>query len=213
MEKAEKTDIGTKVEIVLRFAFDLARGVKLDNLIAGHELDTKFSLTGPWMIPPEAVNALCWVFSADDARGTYSAGLIRTSLGVLTAGANPVKKRTICAMGRQHIRWLLQNAPLPQNFLLNPTDYVRQKVLSPRSGKQRLLALFEHVNNTIIPPSALLQVAQLKGDPLRRAREAKATLALRGLKVLCATYAGERAEMVAQGHPNLADDDWLSVRV
>ncbi len=213
LEKTEKTYIGTKVEIVLRFAFDLGRGKKLDNLIAGHEVDTKFSLTGQWMIPPEAVNEVCWVVSADDARGTFSAGLIRTSLDVLTAGANQDKKRTLCAAGKLRIHWLVRDGPLPQNFLLNLSDEVRQKVLSPRSGKQRLLALFEHVNDRLIPRSALLQVAQLRGDPLRRAREAKATLAARGLKVLCATYAVERAEIVAQGYPNPADDDWLSVRL
>ena len=213
LEKTEKTYIGTKVEIVLRFAFELARGKKLDNLIVGHEVDTKFSLKGQWMIPREAVGELCWVVSADDARGTFSAGLIRTSLDVLTAGANQDKKRTICKAGKLRIHWMVKDGKLPQNFLLNLSDEVRQKVLSPRSGKQRLLALFEHVNDRIIPRSALLQVAQLKGDPLRRAREAKATLAARGFRVLCATYAAERTEIVAQGHPNPAEDDWLSVRL
>jgi hypothetical protein len=63
LEKTEKTYIGTKVEIVLRFAFELPRGGTLDNLIAGHEVDTKFSLTGQWMIPREAVDQLCLVDS------------------------------------------------------------------------------------------------------------------------------------------------------
>jgi len=213
LEKTEKTYIGTKVEIVLRFAFDLARGKKLDNLIAGHEVDTKFSLKGQWMIPKEAVDELCLVISADDASSTYTAGLIRASVDVLSLGANQDKKRTVSAAGKQHIFWLVKNGALPQNFLLNLPDEVRHAVLAPRSGKQRLIALFEQVNDRIIPRSALLQVAQLKGDPLRRAREAKATLASRGVKVLCATYAGERAQIVAQGYPSPADDDWLSVRL
>jgi hypothetical protein len=213
LEKTEKTYIGTKVEIVLRFAFELPRGDSLDNLIAGHEVDTKFSLTSQWMIPREAVDQLCLVIGADDTSGTFSAGLIRASLSVLTQGANQDKKRTLKAAGKQHIQWLVQNGRLPQNFLLSLTDEMRRAVLSPRSGKQRLLALFEHVNDRLIPRSVLLQVAQLKGDPLRRAREAKQILASRGFRVLCATYEGERAEIVSRGHLNPASDDWLSVRL
>ena len=213
LEKTEKTYIGTKVEIVLRFAFELARGKQLDNLIVGHEVDTKFSLKGQWMIPREAVGELCLLVSADDANGTFNAGLIRASHDVLNPGNNQDGKRTLSAAGRRHIRWLVQDGKLPTNFLLKLSDEVRDAVLSPRSGKQRLIALFEHVNDRIIPRSALLQVAQLKGDPLRRAREAKATLAARGFRVLCATYAAERAEIAAQGYPNPAEDDWLSVRL
>ena len=213
LEKTEKTYIGTKVEIVLRFAFELARGKKLDNLVAGHEVDTKFSLKGQWMIPREAVGELCLLVSADDASGTFSAGLICASHDVLNPGSNQDGKRTLSVAGRRHIRWLVQDGELPANFLLKLSDEVREAVLSPSSGRQRLIALFERVNDRLIPRSALLQVAQLKGDPLRRAREAKATLAARGLRVLCATYAAERAEIVAQGYPNPADDDWLSVRL
>lgn len=213
LEKTEKTYIGTKVEIVLRFAFDLARGTKLDNLIADFEVDTKFSLKGQWMIAREAVGELCLLVSADDARGTFNAGLIRAAHDVLNPGINQDGKRTLSVAGRRHIRWLVQDGELPTNFLLKLGDEVRDAVLSPRSGKQRLLALFEHVNDRIIPRSALLQVAQLKGDPLRRAREAKATLAARGFRVLCATYAAERAEIMAHGYPNPAEDDWLSVRL
>jgi len=59
LEKTEKTYIGTKVEIILRNELTLPRGVVLDNLISGHEVDTKFSLTGDWMIPREAVGQIC----------------------------------------------------------------------------------------------------------------------------------------------------------
>lgn len=159
------------------------------------------------------MDQLCLVIGADDTSGTFSAGLIRASLSVLTQGANQDKKRTLKAAGKQHIQWLVQNGRLPQNFLLSLTDEMRRAVLSPRSGKQRLLALFEHVNDRLISRSVLLQVAQLKGDPLRRAREAKQILASRGFRVLCATYGGERAEIVSRGHLNPANDDWLSVRL
>ena len=112
------------------------------------------------------------------------------------------------------MRWFVREGALPENFLLKLNDEVRRSVLSPRSGKQRILALFENVTDKIIPRYALLQVAQLiKGDPLRRAREAKATLSQRGLKVLCAAYLPQRAEFEAYGFLNPQDDDWLSLRV
>ncbi len=193
---------------------DMERGNKLDNLVNGYEVDTKFSLSGQWMIPREATGELCLVVSADDALGLFKVGLIRADLKVLTLGANQDQKRSLSAAGRQQVRWLIREGALPENFLLKLDDDVRRLVLSPRSGKQRILALFENVTNKIIPRYALLQVAQLvKGDPLRRAREAKATLAKRGLTVLCAAYLPQRAEFVAHGFFNPQDDDWLSVRV
>ena len=214
LEKTEKTYIGTKVEIVLRFMLDMERGNNLDNLVCGHEVDTKFSLTGQWMIPREAIGELCLVVSANDALGLFSIGLIRTGIEVLTVGANQDQKRSLSAAGRRQVRWLVREGALPENFLLKLSDEVRRSVLSPRSGKQRILALFENVTNKIIPRYALLQVAQLiKGDPLRRAREAKATLSQRGLKVLCAAYLPQRAEFEAHGFLNPQDDDWLSLRV
>ena len=211
LEKTEKTYIGTKVEIVLRNELGLARGNVLDNLIAGVEVDTKFSLRGDWMIPREAVGQICLLITGDDNTSLASAGLLRMTPAVLSGGANQDSKKTISAAGKLHIRWLLNNADMPPNFLLDLDDVTRKKVLAPTSGKQRLMALFRNVTGQIIPRSAILQVAQLQGDPLKRAREAKIPLAAQGYEVMCATYLPERARMIAHGFPDLKDDDWLSI--
>lgn len=213
LEKTEKTYIGTKVEIIVRSELDLARGKVLDNLIAGNEVDTKFSLTGAWMIPREAVGQICLLIKGDDDTGRASAGLLRMTPAVLTLGANQDGKKNVSAGGKQHIRWLFDGEDMPPNFLLKLNPATRAKVLAPTSGKQRLMALFRNVTGQIIPRSAILQVAQLQGDPLKRAREAKAPLAAEGYEVMCATYLPERERMIAHGFTDLKEDDWLSIKI
>ncbi|WP_176052195.1 NaeI family type II restriction endonuclease [Paraburkholderia caribensis] len=213
LEKTEKTYIGTKVEIVVRNELELARGVKLDNSICGHEVDTKFSLTGGWMIPREAVGELCLLIAGSDASGTYSAGLLRTTPNALTVGANQDGKRSVSALGKREIHWITKDSPLPRNFMLDLAPETRAAVLSPSSGKQRIIALFMNVTGRLIPRSVIVQVAQLKGDPLRRARETKAPLLRAGIEVLCATYAADREKIREHGFTDFSDDDWLSVRI
>ncbi len=56
--KTERTYLGTKVEIVCQDEFDLGRNQKMDYLIAGHEVDAKFSMSSVFgqAIPKEAVD-------------------------------------------------------------------------------------------------------------------------------------------------------------
>ena len=211
LEKTEKTYIGTKVEIVLRDQLELDRGIKLDNLISGVEVDTKFSLGGVWMIPREAVNELCLLVTGDDKSSVINAGLLRMRPSVLTAGANQDGKRTVSAAGKQEIEWLIRKGKMPENFLLGLSQSVRDRILGQPNGKQRLRALFREVRGVIIPRSAILQVAQLQGDPLKRAREAKSDLAAEGFQVLCATYLSDRRQMNAFGFVDIKDDDWVSI--
>ena len=100
LEKTEKTYIGTKVEIVLRNELELPRGHVLDNLIADVEVDTKFSLTGSWMIPREALNQICLLVSGDDNRARFSVGLLRMHPSMLTDGSNQDSKKTVSAAGK-----------------------------------------------------------------------------------------------------------------
>lgn len=213
LEKTEKTYIGTKVEIVLRAQLELERGATLDNLICGSEVDTKFSLTGGWMIPREAVGEICLLVTGNDNSGTFSVGLLRAIPEVLTSGSNQDGKKTVSAIGKAQIAWLLTDAPLPRNFLLDIDGDLRTAILSPRSGSGRLRSLFTRVTRQIIPRSAILQVAQLQGDPLKRARELKARMLNEGYQVLCAAYELDRVEFRRHGFDAFKDDDWLSIQI
>lgn len=211
LEKTEKTYIGTKVEIVLRNKLELQRGDKLDNRICGYEVDTKFSLSGNWMIPREALGELCLLVSGNDNTGKFSVGLIRATNEVLRPGSNQDEKRSISALGKTRIRWLVCKELFPENFLLSLAPDVRHRILSQTSGRQRMRALFENVSGVIIPRSAILQVGQQSDSP-KRAREMKAILAAEGIQVLCSTYDIDRVEFLKHGFYNFGKDDWLSIK-
>ena len=211
LEKTEKTYIGTKVEILLRYAFEWPRGGTLDNLIAGIEVDTKFSLTGQWMIPREARGKICLLAAADDRKARFSVGLLRMTPEVLRSGQNQDGKTSVSAEGRQQIRWLTYERPMVPNFLLSLDPAMLAAIQAHRSGKGRITALFEQVTGRLIPRFVVVQIIKLPGDPMKRAREAKATLAREGYRVLCATYADDRQAMHDAGFTNCADDDWLSL--
>jgi hypothetical protein len=210
LEKTEKTYIGTKVEIVFRSEFELPRGLKLDNLIHGNEVDTKFSLTGGWMIPSEAIGELCLLVSGNDDKGVFSVGLIRASLDRLGKGENKDGKKGLSAEGKKHISWLVRDEPLPRNFILDLDPVTRTAIFSQPHATKRIRTLFRLVKNQIIPRSAILAVCRSK-DSLKRARECKGRMLKEGVLVLCSTYINERQIMSQRGYSNLTDSDWLSV--
>lgn len=212
LEKTEKTYIGTKVEIVLRNQLELPRGHLLDNLICGHEVDTKFSLSGGWMIPREAIGQLCLLVEGSDNTGMFSVGLLRMAPEVLTNGSNQDGKKSVSSSGKQQVVWLARNAPMPRNFLLDLPDTSRSLIMEKGSGMQRIRELFLQVTGHIIPRTAIEQVAQQR-DPMRRARQMKQRLLDEGVQVLCATYEADRVEFRRHGFHDFQTDDWLSIRL
>jgi hypothetical protein len=211
LEKTEKTYIGTKVEIVLRDELQLDRGRSLDNLICGHEVDTKFSLSGGWMIPREAVGEICLLVKCAD-EGRFSIGVLRTIPEMLTKGKNQDGKRSVSAHGKKHIHWMCDDHPMPPNFLQRLDSSVRTRILSAQSGMQRIRELFLNVNGQIIPRSVIEQVARQR-DPLRRARQMKEKLKDQGVVVLCSTYESDRVQFKQFGYTDFGPDDWLSIRL
>src|ERR1700689_3306361 len=80
LHKTEKTHVGTLVEINLHRKFDFADGVVTDYRIAGVEADCKYSMNyGGRGLPPEAVDHICLLVTANDQQSTWQAGLIRVS--------------------------------------------------------------------------------------------------------------------------------------
>ncbi|VXC57913.1 Restriction endonuclease NaeI [Pseudomonas sp. 8Z] len=211
LEKTEKTYIGTKIEIVLRNELGLERGWELDNLIVGHEVDTKFTIGSTWMIPREAVGQLCLLVTGDDNLGQCGMGILRMVPGVLTNGANQDGKKSVSALGKEQITWLARG-PMPRNFMLDLPDVARGEIMSATSGRQAIWALFRNATGRLIPRAVIEQVAQQK-DAAKRAREAKAVLASEGIQVLCATYREDRAEIMRHGFARFNDDDWLSMPI
>lgn len=211
LEKTEKTYIGTKVEIVLRTELGLGRGATMDNLICNHEVDTKFSVSAGWMIPKEAVGQICLLVESAD-EGRFSIGLLRTTNDVLTTKGNQDGKRSVSAAGKKLITWLCNNHVMPENFLQRLDNATRLRILTPKTGVQRIKALFVNVTGRIIPRSVIEQVAQQK-DPTRRARQMKGKLAAEKILVLCSTYECDRNQFRQHGFNDFGPDDWLSIRL
>jgi hypothetical protein len=183
LEKTEKTYIGTKIEILLKYEMKMIDGNVLDTLIAGHEVDIKCTVLNNWMIPREAVGQLCLLLRIDDVHNVFQVGLIRATDLVLTTAGNRDGKRSISSQGRGHIRWLVENGSLPANFLSTITDETRRQIMRHRSGQSRVNELFRLVQGRIINRNALETVAR-QLDPMKRMRDARAPLLKEGILVL-----------------------------
>lgn len=130
LAKTEKTHFGTLFEINAQREFEFADGSGdpgdpldrgLDYNIAGHDVDAKWSQDdGRWMLPPEVFGKIALVATGSDPRSEFSIGLIRVRPEFLTTRSkgNRDQKSWLSAFGRQHVRWLWRNAPMPQNVLL-----------------------------------------------------------------------------------------------
>lgn len=181
--KTERTYLGTKVEIVARATFELTRGARMDYSIAGHDVDAKFSLTGAWQIPTEAMGHLCLLMSANDARGAFQVGVVRISPDVLNAGKNKDGKKTLSREGRATIKWLVRGGNLPSNQLLGLSESDRDAIFAYRSGQQRVTELLRRLRGRIVDRNTAATVA-CQRDPMKRCRDARRPLAAEGIIVL-----------------------------
>jgi Restriction endonuclease NaeI len=183
LRKTEKTYMGTLVEINLHREFEFGDGVAMDYLIAGADVDCKFSQSlGGWEFPPEAYEGrhLCLVVWASEAAKRFEAGLVRVdgaAPGIL-GPMNRDKKRKLTPAGQSQIRWLYDMPALPENLLLHLPESVREEILNARSagnrrsGQARINTLFRRVQKRIVNRASVLTVGK-QDDPLKRARDAR----------------------------------------
>ena len=183
LEKTEKTYIGTKVEILFKFDFDLPDGQKLDTRIEGEEVDIKCTVLRDWMIPSEAVGELCLLVRIDDLRSKFWIGLVRADPSLLRTGKNRDEKTSISSEGKKNIHWIIEGGQLPSNLLADLEPEIRETIFSHRGGQARINELFRLVQNRIIPRVAIETVARQK-DPMKRVRDARIALSREGILIL-----------------------------
>ncbi|MFD4434260.1 NaeI family type II restriction endonuclease [Nocardia sp. NPDC058497] len=135
--KTEKTHMGTLVEINLQRCFEFADGDATDYRIAGVEVDCKYSMKfGEWTLPPEVVNRIALVVTANDLQSVWSAGLVRVRRDYLRVGRNRDQKSTLTAAARSNISWLWGNANiLAPNLFLHIDAVVRDRIFSARAER------------------------------------------------------------------------------
>lgn len=169
LAKVEKTYFGSLVEINLQREFAFDDGDHLDFSIDGVEVDCKWSQRdGEWMIPPEAIGRICMLVHADDETSEWKLGLLTVDQSQLRAGANRDGKRTLSAEGRQTIRWIWESC-FAENILLRMTPDMERGVLAPKSGTERLNALFRAFLGEVISRNVIETVAR-QHDALKRLR-------------------------------------------
>lgn len=210
LEKTEKTYIGTKVEILFKFDFELPKGNKLDFRIEDTEVDIKCTVLRDWMIPKEAVGELCLLVRIDDKRSKFWIGIIRASPAVLRKAENRDGKNSLSAEGKKSIQWLVEEGQLPINFLATVDPDIREQIFSNRkSGQACINELFRLVQGRIIPRVAIETVAQQK-DPMKRARDARIPLRKEGILVL-----GHQEQdpiiAVSRGYPASKKGEMISI--
>lgn len=188
IEKTEKTYLGTKFEILLRDWLQVPRGVVLDLLIGGREVDVKNTTGGKseWMIPREAINQLCILLRIDENKSQCAVGLARARLEYMRPGKNQDKKKSFSAAGTSNIWWLVSDFDYTPNFWLQIDEDLRGKIMGSGKGKKRLATLFE---NCLGMPISRVQVAAVaaQDDFMKRLRKnggARDLLVPKGIAIL-----------------------------
>lgn len=115
-EKAEKTIFGMKVEAYLRHEFGWQKGESLDFYWVEIEFDSKATIGKTWMIPREAIGQLCLLTRINEDEQFFQVGLLRAHLDKLTKGSNQDKKRSVSALGKKHIQWLIPHGNIPETY-------------------------------------------------------------------------------------------------
>jgi Restriction endonuclease NaeI len=188
LEKTEKTYLGTKFEILLRDWLQVPKGVVLDLLIGGQEVDVKSTTGGKsgWMIPLEAIGHLCILLRVNEERSICAVGLARARPEYLRAGENRDRKTSFSAQGTRNIWWMVQDFAYTPNFWAMIDPDLRNRIMSPRGGTERLTTLFENCLETPVSRVLIASIAA-QDDYMKRIRRnggARDNLAPKGIAVL-----------------------------
>ena len=213
--KTEKTHFGTLVEINLQRDFKIPDGRKLDYLVEGYEVDCKYSFSGQWMLPIESFDELVIVIQADDEKSQWSMGVIRVSEENRRSSENRDRKTSLNKDGRKRISWIHKDRPLPPNALLRLPEDVVQKIMSGRSGQQRVNELFRTVLETRITRNIVATVAQ-QDDYMKRVRAnggARSILAAEGKIILSGDYKNQQQIAKELGIEEPQKGELISVKV
>jgi hypothetical protein len=206
----EQTHIGTHVESGVKRELALKEGVTQDCLVAGHEVNIKWSKTCEWMIGPENVGHVCFGLGFTRKPGAFRAGVFCPYEDRLRRGKNRDTKLTLTAAAfRNCVRWIIPQAPFPGNFIAGLDPDLRTSILSAKSGTERIRRLVTSVTHIPIPRSAFFTIAPGKGDPLRRIRQDTYRTKPLGVRVLHTQ--AQREELLALGYLELPPGHWVSV--
>lgn len=188
LEKTEKTYLGTKFEILLRDWLQVPKGVAMDFLIGGREVDVKSTTGGKsgWMVPLEAKDQLLILLRINEDRSTCAVGLVRARAEYLRSGENRDRKTSFSAAGTQNIWWMVQDFSYTPNFWTLISANLRDQIMHPKGGTERLSVLFESCLETPVSRVLIASIAA-QDDFMKRIRKnggARDNLAPKGIAIL-----------------------------
>ncbi|GAA1972597.1 NaeI family type II restriction endonuclease [Amycolatopsis minnesotensis] len=210
LSKVEKTYFVSRVERELSHEFDQVGGQLMPFALDGVEVGIRYSSTGSWSIPREAVSKPCLLVRMDDSRAQCSAGLVRVRPEFLSESANRDGKRTLNRAGLAAVRHLFQQE-LPSNVLSGLSEEDRAAIFSRTSGQQRVEELLRRAQGVAIGRTAFVTVAK-QAEGLKRARDARRSLAGQGIIVLGAVHDHAKA-LKGLGLPSLRKGELVSLRL
>ena len=211
-EKTEKTYLGTKVEILLRYVLNLPRGDKLDLKIDGIEVDVKNTMGRNWSIPPESLGHPALLTRADEGSAKCDVGIIVVRDAHLNPGRNRDGKRSVSVLGRDKVHWLLRDQEYPKNFWEVLPTAQRREILKAGTGSARIARLFELLPGRPIARNQIQALAQQQ-DYMKRVRRnggARDILAPKGIALLWGQK--DRALIAALGLGAVGNDQFISHR-
>jgi hypothetical protein len=211
LSRSERLYLGAKVETMLQTAWHADGGRDAGFSVAGTDVAMLFSTSGRWVIARESIGRVCLLVVADDARSSWSAGLVHITDELLSVGSNRDGKRALTNLGRRSIRWIFEDTRLPENVLLHLPRAVVDEVLSHRVGQLRVNALFRSVREAPISRTALATVS-MQSDWMKRVREARRMLRSEGIAIIGA-YADDLQIARALHLPAPEPGHWLSVKL
>lgn len=213
LEKTEKTYLGTKFEILLRDWLGVPKGIVLDLLIGGREVDVKSTTGGAsgWMIPPEAIDQLCVLLRVNEDDSTCAVGLVRARPAYLRGGQNRDAKTSFSAAGRNHIWWMVQDFGYTPNFWSMIDQNTRRYIMAPKGGAERLARLFGSCLELPVSRVVIASIAS-QDDFMKRIRRnggARDFLAPQGVAIL---YSETDRELVQQLGLSLGYREFVSFK-
>lgn len=220
LEKVERTYIGQKVEIILRDALELGRGTTLDLLVAGHDVDAKWSQGRSWMIPGEYMDParnplppVCLMLGTDRAGGSLFDVIVARPLNATGKNQDGKASLSTRGLGTQEswsAQWLVRDGTLPPNFLSTLDAEAVTRIMTTKKGRARVHQLLEETIGQVVPREAIETIAQQK-DAMRCIRQDSAQNM--SFKVLSGDRKAGREAAALLGYGTLGRGELLPVRL
>jgi hypothetical protein len=165
------------------------------------------------MIPREGQCQVTMLIRIDPKPNRFAAWLMRTHRAWLSGGKGnqDLKRSPLAEPFRTFALPLVPWTDLPPQPLSLLTHAQVEVVFGTHGLRKRATALFTYLPNVVIPRSSLVTVGAGLHDPMKRLREAKATLRQdHDLIVLVGKWVDERQAARVFGH-DLGPEDWVAV--